>query len=149
MADRYTEEELAEFNRRMLAHPFHEYCGIELLSQDAGSAICLIRVDDNTDGGGGYLHGGILYAAFDMAAFFAVMPLVERGHWVRTHAATFNLIRAARRGPPIELRARVDYAGRRTVFVRVEARIQGESEDTAPVATGSITKSIVPTSPVK
>lgn len=139
----YGENELARINERMLAQEFHARCGFGLIAQSPGEARCSLPVDENTDGGGGYLHGAILYASLEAAAFFAVMPLVPRGHWVRTHTASFNLLRPAPTGAQVELQGVVDKCGRTTAFISVRASIVAEGEAPRLIATGQLVKTIV------
>jgi uncharacterized protein (TIGR00369 family) len=135
--------DLARFNQNMLDQVFHSWIGVELLSQAHGQAICQIRVDDHTDGGGGYLHGGIAEAALDVAAWFAAMTTVPEGYWIRTSTAQYVLMRSALRGHAVELHGKVDRSGRTTVFVSVEAWGVDECGARALLITGQIVKSLV------
>ena len=78
----------------------------------------------------------------DATAWFAVMELSPLGRWPRTHASSFQLLKAVAVGEEVELIAKVDQAGFRTAFIRVEAHasVAGES---ALIATAAITKSFV------
>jgi acyl-coenzyme A thioesterase PaaI-like protein len=141
--ERWSQADLEGFNARMLEQRFHAWMGISLVSQAPGAAVCRMAVDENTDGGGGYLHGAIGEAALDVAAWFASIPLTPKGHWIRTSSAQYQLMRTALRGHQIELRATVDRAGRTTIFVRAEAWGIDEQGERALLITGQIQKAIV------
>ncbi|MCO4747247.1 MAG: hypothetical protein KC912_20785 [Proteobacteria bacterium] len=136
-------EDIARFNKNMLEQVFHRWMGVKLVSQTDGEAICQIEVDDHTDGGGGYLHGGIAEAALDVVAWFAAITTVPAGYWIRTSTSQYSLMRAALRGHTVELRAKVDRSGRTTIFVRVEAWGVDEQGNRALLITGQIVKSLV------
>lgn len=141
--ERYGREELERINKRMLDTDFHARCGFGLLEQRPGFARCSLPVDESTDGGGGYLHGAILYATLEAAAFFAVIPQVSRGYWVRTHSASFSLIRPAPLGAQVELEAVVDKCGRTTAFITVRASLVATDAEPRLIATGQIIKTQV------
>ncbi|MCA9564794.1 MAG: hypothetical protein KC561_14960 [Myxococcales bacterium] len=141
-ADVYSPGELERMNELMLSVRFHDWSGIELIEQRPGFARCRLAVSENTDGGGGYLHGGVLYGMFEVAAFFAAIPLTPRGHWLRSHAASFNLMRTAPRGEAVILTAEVAKFGRTTGFISVSAAPEGAPDKL--VAMGQITKTVVP-----
>lgn len=140
----WSADELARFHEQMLAQPFHAWIGLELVRVDDDGAVCRIRVDDHTDGGGGYLHGGITEAALDAACWFAAMPRVPRDHWLRTCQASYALMRPAWRGEEVELRASVDRSGRTLVFLRAEAWAMPEDGPPRQLVTASLVKAVVP-----
>ena len=136
------------FNQLMLEQPFHAWMGIDLVSQGDGEAVCRMQVDDHTDGGGGYLHGGIAEAALDVVAWFAAISRVPQGSWLRTTSAHYQLMRTAARGHTIELRSTVDRSGRTTIFTRAEAWGIAPDGSQSLLITAQIQKAIVLAGPV-
>lgn len=148
MSERYDESDLERFREQTLNLPYHRFCGLRLIHQAPGEATCRFEVDEHTAGGGGYLHGGILYGLLDVCAYFAVIPMLGPGYWAMSHDVHFALLGPAYGGATVELRAKVDRKGRRIAFTRVEAwRVGADSEEL--IATGTVTKSIVLSERVK
>ena len=71
---RWSAEDVERFNQGMREQKLHAWMGVSLVSQEDGAAVCRMAVDENTDGGGGYLHGGLAEVALDVVAWFAAIP---------------------------------------------------------------------------
>ncbi len=125
-------------NDIVLAHPFHRFCGLELISQEPGASVCRFPVDDNTANPAGVLHGGILYGMMDVCAFLALTPMLADSEQAVSHDVHCSVLRPVSKGKSVELRARVDRKGKSIAFIRVEAWV-----DDKLVGTGTITKSVL------
>jgi len=119
--------------------PLHQRLGFELV--DAGDGRCEARVTAGPDvlNAGGVLHGGVLYAVLDVAAFCAAISVTPPG----VNAVTCDLhVQALRATPPgavLALTAQVRKLGKRLVFVDAEATLDGQV-----VALARVTKSLIP-----
>lgn len=136
------EQRLEEVRDRVLAHPFHQACGLELLDAGDGEAEIAIAMNEFTVNPEGSLHGGIVYAFVDVACFFAAVSQME-GHQhpvsIETHV---SLLRAAGSGDRLTIRARVDRLGRTLAAMRAEVHADN-GERRRLIATGSVTKAIL------
>lgn len=125
--------------RRVLAHRFHRDCGLVLVERDSAGAVCRFTVNEYTANPFGALHGGILYAMMDVAAFLAVLPTLEAGENAVSHDVHVSVLRPVT-GSEVTLQARILKRGRGTIFIRVEAR----DAENRLAATGTVTKTVVP-----
>ena len=135
-------DQASALTRVVLATPFHRYCSLELVSQEPGAAVCRIPVDDATANVNGVLHGGIVHAFIDVAAFLGLVPLFGPGETAVTHDIHVSVLKPAPRGSIVEFRSRVLRRGKNVAFIRTDAyAITGQGE--SYVATGTVTKSFV------
>lgn len=125
---------------RVLAHRFHRDCGLTLVERDSAGAVCRFAVNEYTANPFGALHGGILYAMMDVAAFLAVLPTLAAAENAVSHDVHVSVLRPVS-GDEVTLHARILKRGRGTIFIRVEAR---DAEDRL-AATGTVTKTVVQT----
>lgn len=122
--------------------PFHQFCGISLVRQEPGRAVVRLQVNDNTGNVNGVLHGGVLYAMIDVAAFLALVPLFAPGETAVSHDVHVSIMRPIPKGATLELRAEVRRRGQSLAFMQVEAWNVSLAEP-ALVGTGTVTKSFV------
>lgn len=136
------EERIEAVRDKVLAHPFHRACGLELLSAADGEAEIAIAMNEFTLNPQGALHGGIVYAFVDVACFFAAISKLgpdQHPVSIETHV---SLLRAAGKSDRLTIRAKVDRLGRTLAAMRAEV-IADDGEKQRLVATGSVTKSIL------
>ena len=127
----------------VLSLPFHQTCELELLSVGDKHSEIRFAVNDFTANPMGALHGGILYALMDVACFFAAvaeLPDNQQPVTVETHN---SVLRAAKKGESVIIRARADRIGRTLAAMRAEAYAVDEDSKERLIATGSVTKSIL------
>lgn len=136
----YDDDEIASFCRRMVEHPIHRALGVELLARDATHAVCRLPVDEAKDGGGGYLHGGFVSMAVEVAAFFVAIGAARRGQWPATLDLHVALLRSARIGSTLETRASLLSRTRSVAVVRVDVVELRTDGTTATVAGATVTK---------
>lgn len=138
--DRYTDDELADFRRRMVAQPVHAALGATLVAAGPGTAVCRMPVDPGKDGGGGYLHGGFVSMAVEFAAWFVAIDLARRGQWPATLDLHLTILRSARIGSTLELRAALLSSTRTIAVVRVDVIERREDGSETVVGGGTVTK---------
>lgn len=136
------EQRIETIRDNVLAHPFHRACGLELLSAADGEAQVTIAMNEFTLNPQGALHGGVLYAFVDVACFFAAVTRLESDQHPVSIETHVSLLRAARDGDQLRIRAWVDRQGRTLAAMRAEVIAQRQGE-TRLIATGNVTKSIL------
>lgn len=123
--------------------PFHRFCGISLVSQEPGKSVVHMPINDNTGNVNGVLHGGVLYAMIDVAAFLALVPLFAPGETAVSHDVHVSVMRPIPKGATLELRAAVRRRGKSIAFMQVEAWNISLPEPVL-IGTGTVTKTFVP-----
>jgi uncharacterized protein (TIGR00369 family) len=119
---------------------FNQWCGIEVLSAEAGRAEIAMPWREEVGQYAGFLHAGLVGALIDTACGFAAATLV--GRVLASHYAV-NCLRPAV-GERFVARARVVKAGKTQVFTSCELYAQTGGEETL-VATGETLLSVVVT----
>lgn len=135
----YTEEELDKVMTAFAAIPLHRHYGLRF-DRSAGGPCVTFEVTRELAGGFDYLHGGVLYAALDIASAFTLVPLLRRGIQEKTVDVSLTMIRSAHVGETVELFAEVEHLGRTNGFIRVYARRKGDGR---LLARGQVTKAFV------
>lgn len=128
---------------RIVSHPLHVACGLEVLSSADGRSEIRFAVNDFTGNVIGTLHGGILYAMADVAAFMALLSVIPDGLHGVTADIQVSVLRAAKVGEQVLARGRVDRVGRTLANMRVEAFVAG-SEGERLIGTATVVKSLIP-----
>lgn len=136
------EQRIEAVRDKVLAHPFHRACGLELLSAAGGEAEIAIAMNEFTLNPEGALHGGVLYAFVDVACFFAAVSQLQEGQHPVSIETHVSLLRAAHEGDRLTIRAKADRLGRTLAAMRAEVIAERDGE-TRLIATGSVTKSIL------
>lgn len=139
-AERYSADELALFCRNMVDQRIQRSLGLELVALTDGRAHCRMPVDADKDGGGGYLHGGFVSMGVEATAFFSAIGVARRGQWPATVDLHVALLRSARIGSVVELRASLVSSTRTLAVIRVdvfEARADGSE---VAIAAATVTK---------
>lgn len=136
-----SEDRVQQITDAVLAHRFHRDCELALRERRDDGAVCSFRVNDYTANPFGVLHGGILYAMLDVAAFLAVVPQLADDEGAVSHDLHVSVLRAATSGEAVSLDATVLRHGRRIVFARVDAF----DEQARRIASSHVTKSVIAT----
>lgn len=132
----------ATATERILAHPLHRACDLAVLRSEAGQAEISFAVNDFTGNIIGTLHGGILYALMDVAAFMALLSVIPEGLHGVTADIQVSVLRAARAGDRVQVRGRVDRIGRTLANMRTEAFLATAGGERL-VATATVVKSLI------
>jgi uncharacterized protein (TIGR00369 family) len=130
---------LADRVQAVLDVPLHRYLGISLLDPDRPDHGLWVEVGDPSVNNVELLHGGVVTALLDVAAYLALLPHLSAEEAAVTHDVSASLMKGAGRGARIEVTGRVVRRGRSLAFIQAEATVDGDV-----VATGQVTKSILP-----
>lgn len=117
---------------------FNRWCGIEVLSADAGEAEIAMAWRQEVGQYSGFLHAGLVGALIDTACGFAAATLVGR---VLASHYSVNCLRPAV-GQRFVARARVVKPGKSQVFTACELYAQQDGSEKL-VATGETLLSVV------
>lgn len=128
---------LEEILQLMGEYPLHKRLGFELVEAADGRARARCHVIPEVVNIGGVLHGGVIYAVMDIAAFCAAVTVIPPKHNAATADISVQVLRATPPGAVLELTAEVRKLGKRLVFVDAEATLDGEV-----VALARVTKSV-------
>ncbi len=135
----YSAEELEKVLGAFEAIPLHRHYGLRFAR--AGDQPCVrFEVTRELAGGFDYLHGGVLYAALDIASAYTLVPRLRRGIQEKTVDVALSMIRSAKVGETVEILADVEHLGRSSAFLRVVARREGDGK---LLARGQVTKTFV------
>lgn len=137
--DTYPADDLDLFCTKMVEHPIHAGLGATLVSRDGERAVCRMPVDAAKDGGGGYLHGGYVSMAVEFTAWFVAIGIARVGQWPATLDLHVSLVRSARIGSTLELRAQLLSRTRTIAVVRVDVVELWQGAETV-VAGATVTK---------
>ena len=118
--------------------PLHRWLGIRLADPADPRAGIVLPVEAPALNNAGVLHGGIVSALLDVAAYVCLLPDLAPEENAVTHDATSSLMRSVREGAAVHLRASVAHRGRTVAFLRSEAQAGGRL-----VAVGQVTKTIL------
>jgi uncharacterized protein (TIGR00369 family) len=127
---------------RILAHPLHAACGLEVLASAEGRSEIRFAVNEFSGNVIGTLHGGVLYTMADVAAFMALLSVIPPGRHGVTADIQVTVLRAARVGEQVLLRGRVDRLGRGLANMRAEAFVE-RPEGEVLIATASVNKALI------
>lgn len=128
---------------RILSHPLHAAGDLAVLVSDGGASEITFAVNGFTANVIGTLHGGILYAMVDVAAFMALLSVIPDGLHGVTADIQVSVLRAAKQGDIVHVRGRVDRVGRTLANMRAEAFVMTEGKERL-IATGTVVKSLIP-----
>lgn len=128
---------------RILAHPLHAASGLAIVSSTGGRSEITFEVNDFTANVIDTLHGGILYAMVDVAAFMALLSVIPEGMHGVTADIQVSVLRAAKRGDTVHVRGWVDRVGRTLANMRAEAFVPGPDGERL-IGTGTVVKSLIP-----
>ncbi len=119
--------------------PLHRFLGMRLRDPADPPAGVWFPVDGPAQNQAALLHGGVVYTLLDVAAFLALLPQLSDAEHAVTHDLTASLLRPVRAGARVDVTGSVLRRGRSVAFLRAEASVDG-----VVVASGQVTKSIVP-----
>lgn len=138
-----TDPRLVQGMRLMEEQPLHKACELAVLASGEGRSEIRFAVNDFAGNVIGTLHGGILYAMVDVAAFVALMSVIPRGLHGVTADIQVSVLRPANKGEQVWLRGRVDRVGRTLANMRVEAVVPTDQGERL-IATGTVVKALIP-----
>lgn len=118
--------------------PLHEYLGVWGLEARDGRSRLRVPVTEHTANPAGVLHGGVVYALCDVAAYAALLSVLDPSQEAATHDIHVSVMQPARKGDTVSITSRLVRRGKRLAFLESEAAVGDEV-----IATASITKSIL------
>lgn len=132
------QELLTERVQGVLDVPLHAWLGLRLADPADPAAGLVLPVGAPALNNGGVLHGGLVAALLDVAAYVHLLPHLGPGENAVTHDATSSLLRAVQPGAEVRLTGTLLRLGRSVAFLRAEASVDG-----ALVAAGQVTKTVL------
>ncbi len=131
-------EEVSKRIDLVLNLPFHKFLGLTLLENGPGFSKATFGPSENTINVANVVHGGIIYAVLDFAAYVALLPMIQDNQNAATHDIHVSMLRAAPIDEPLILTGTVRKIGKRLAFCDAEAFCGDQL-----IATGRVTKSIL------
>lgn len=128
---------MADFFPEVLAIPLHRFLDIAPIDPADPALGVAFTVADASSAPGGYLHGGAVTLALDIACFFALIPTLADDEMAATVDSSVQLISTVPKGERVELRGELIRRARTLAFLRAVATVGGTT-----VATGQFTKTI-------
>ena len=126
--------------RGVLDIPLHRFLDVALRDPADPAAGIVFPAGEAALNNVGMLHGGVVYALLDVAAYLALLPALRDGENAVTHDLSVSLVRPVSADAQVEVTGTVVRKGRAVAFLRSEARV-----DDVVVATAQVTKTVVTT----
>lgn len=101
----------------VLAHPLHQYIGVDAIDAADGRSRIEIVIGDNTVNPRGAFHGGVAYLLCDMACYAALLSVLAEGENAVTHDLHVSMLRAAKLGDRVVASANVIKRERNIAFM--------------------------------
>lgn len=120
------------------AQPLHRVLGIGAITATDGRASFDLTVGTHSANPRGALHGGVIYALCDVAAYAALLSLLADDEDAVTHDLHVSLLRPAQTGECVQFSAQVLRRGRSLAFIDAQA-LRGDTL----LASARVTKSIL------
>jgi uncharacterized protein (TIGR00369 family) len=122
---RRTDEQARHLIEQALAVPVHRFLGVELMSLAPGEARCQIIIGENAATPSNTLHGGVLSLVLEIAAYAALMPMIDADKIPTTIDFHNQPMRSVALGDKLEIVAKVLRHGRRTASCEVATFVEG------------------------
>jgi len=118
--------------------PLHFSWGLQSLHVDQGTSRLAVKVTEEMMNPAGVMHGGLIYALCDVAAYSALLSMIDESESGVTHQINVQVLRPVRLGAELSLIASVVKRGKSLAFIESKAYVADKI-----VASASITKSII------
>ena len=118
--------------------PLMKAIGARFAGFHAGLARVALSVDQRSLNANAVVHGGVLYALLDMAAYLAVVPSLKPGQTAVTHNINASVFGALALGAELLFEGRIVHMGRTLAVVASTARAADRQ-----IATATVCKSII------
>lgn len=122
----------------LLDTPLHRHMGIRAADPADPALGIVFDVGSDLVNNSAMLHGGLVAASLDIAAAYAIFPLLDDDEVVLTNSLTISYLRPAPLGARLRAHAVVLRRGRATAFLRAEVVLADKL-----VATAQIVKAVV------
>jgi len=118
--------------------PLHQYFGIKSIEATDGRSVVTLEVGPSIINPAGMLHGGVIYALCDVAAYTALLSILAVEQEAVTHDIHVSVLRPVDEGKKIRIEAQVIKRGKSIAFIDSKATVEG-----IIFATARITKTII------
>ena len=118
--------------------PLHHSWGVQSIHALDGRSEISVQVNESMSNPAGTMHGGLIYALTDVAAYTALLSVVEENQTGVTHHINVQVLRPVQLGAVLRIEAEVIKRGRRLSFIESKAYMEDKV-----VTLASITKSMV------
>jgi uncharacterized protein (TIGR00369 family) len=117
----------------LAAFPLHRDIGVEFLKAADGRSQLAFTVTEAMLTPAPALHAGYLYAVSDLAAYVALLSLLDPQESAVTHDIHVSVMRSAQQGERVEVCAEVVRRGRTLAFIDARCEADGRLLSTARV----------------
>ncbi len=118
--------------------PLHQSWGIRDIQSKEGQSEVLVEVTENMLNPTDMLHGGLIYALCDLAAYTALLSQIDENQIGVTHQINVQVIKPVNLGDKMIVKGRLIRLGRSLSFLESKAFVNDKL-----VASATITKSMV------
>ena len=118
--------------------PLHHSWGVQSIKAEDGKSEVFVKVNEDMLNPADAFHGGLIYALLDVAAFSALLSIVDESETGVTHQINVQVLRPVPLGAEISIIAEVIKRGRSLTFLESKAYVGDKI-----VAMASVTKSMV------
>ena len=118
--------------------PLHYSWGIRDIQSQKGLSEVLVEVTEDMRNPAHMLHGGLIYALCDVAAYTALLSRIDESQTGVTHQINVQVIRPVNLGDKMIIKGRLIRLGRSLSFLESKAYVNDKL-----VASATITKSMV------
>lgn len=122
----------------LMATPLHGHMGLREVDPEDPSQGLFLIVTPELANNSQMLHGGLVAAALDVAAAYAIFPTLHDHEVVLTNSLAISYLRPIPVGSRLWARAEVTRRGRSTAFLKSEVGV-----DDKVMASAQIVKSVV------
>lgn len=125
---------------RLRSWPLHHAWGVQSILAEEGESTLNVEVSDEMSNPVGALHGGIIYALCDVAAYSALLSIIDESESGVTHQINVQVLRPVAIGAALSLKGSVIKRGRSLAFIEVKGYVNNKV-----VASATVTKSMIKT----
>jgi uncharacterized protein (TIGR00369 family) len=140
LAVRQDQSAAARWFPAVLDVPLIRFLGAQAIDPDDPAAGLLLDVGETAVNAAEVMHGGTFATLLDLAAYLAVLPVLEPSEQAVTHAFSAAYLGAVVTGSTVRVRGEVLRRTRHLAYTTAQMMEQGGRL----VATASVVKSIIP-----
>ena len=118
--------------------PLHDSWGIRNIQSREGQSEVIVEVTEDMLNPADMLHGGLIYALCDVAAYTALLSQIDENQTGVTHQINVQVVRPVNLGDNMIVKGRLIRLGRSLSFLESKAYVYDKL-----VASATITKSMV------
>jgi uncharacterized protein (TIGR00369 family) len=123
---------------KLKSFSLHLSWGLQSLQATEGRSNLIVHVSDEMMNPAGYMHGGIMYALCDVAAYSALLSVVDESETGVTHQINVQVMRPVSLGAELRFEGNVIRRGKSLAFIQAHAYASDKL-----VAMATVTKSMI------